>query len=135
MSYELALATLIGSFSSIITILLWQRGTWKKMSLEHAYNIQRFKLGKKYKMKEAELPKKGNKSLLEQLSKLDKGTISKALEFLAPDEDVGAEDDDLGGILKNVVANNPDMVNQFLQGLSSGTKKSDTDPDNKFFEP
>jgi len=119
--WTMPIAVLIGSISSIITILLWQHGTYKKMAIEQNYNIQRFKLGKRYKLKEQELPKKQSKNLLEQLGKLDRNTISKALEFLTPGEEIPEEEDDIVSILKNVVAKNPEMVSEFLKGLSKGS--------------
>ena len=131
MGYEIVAATAIGSICSIISILLWQRGTWIKMKLEHQYNIKRFRLGKTYKLKEMDMPKKQSKNLLDQLSKLDKNTISRALEFLAPGEEYDTEEPEgLEGLLKNIVANNPDMVSQFLEGLGNAkTTNQQNKPD------
>jgi len=129
MGYEIVAATLVGSICSIITILLWQRGTWKKMELEHNYNIKRFKLGKKYKLQEQELPKQNQKSLLDQLKSLDIDKVQAALKFLGSDEEPENEGD-LSNILKDLVASNPELVNQFLKGLSDGSKKKTDEPQN-----
>ena len=134
MGYEIALATLIGSISSIITILLWQRGTWKKMDLQHKYDIKRYKLGKQYKLKESQLPKKQQKGLMDQLLKLDKDTISRALEFLAPGEELDEEPGGIEGILRNVISNNPDAVQEFLAGLGQGMKSKNKPDTTRFYE-
>jgi len=121
MDYSIVLATLVGTLGSIFGMLLYQRGVFKKMAIEQNYNIARFKLGKRYKLKEMEMPKKRNKGLIETLGKLDRDKIGGLLDMLSG----GEEDEDTGLVdaLQDIVANNPDIVNKFLSGFAQGKQE------------
>jgi len=120
--YEMVATAIVGGIFSILSILLWQRGLFKKMELQYRYNIRRYKLGQRYKLKAQELPKEvKSTSWIDVISKLDKDKIAGLLELL-PEE---PEEEDLLTTLANFARDNPELVNSFLSGFK---KKSEEIP-------
>jgi len=120
MGYEIVLATFIGGIFSILSMLMWQHGTFKKMELQHKYNIRRFKLGQHYKLKAQELPKETkDTSWIDIISKLDKDKIAGLLDMLPEEPE---ETEDLLTTLADFAKDNPELVNSFLSGFK---KKSE----------
>jgi len=128
MGYEIVLATFIGGIFSILSMLMWQHGTFKKMELQHKYNIRRFKLGQHYKLKAQELPKEvKDTSWMDIIKKLDKDAISNLLDLLPEEPE---EESDILGVLADFAKNNPEIVNSFLSGL--GKKKEEPPTDHSY---
>jgi len=61
MGYEIVYTALVGGIFSLFGIYLMYNLSSRKMKMEQEYNIKRFKLGKRYKIKELELPAKTSK--------------------------------------------------------------------------
>ena len=112
MSYELVAASIVGGVFSIIGIVLINNNWFKREKLKQDYAMKRFKTGKKYKLKEMEMPEKTQKGIFDKLKGIDANTIGTILDALQGDNDV--DYDDLGGLLDSPV----------VQGLIKGLGKN-----------
>lgn len=121
MGYEIVIATAVGGVFSVITILLLNHNWFKRKEMEYRYNINRFKLGKRYKMKEQELPKKSEKSIVEQLKGIDPATVKSVMGMLQSGEEEGTEEeeDQIGQLLANPAVKN------LLKQITSGSGGQD----------
>jgi hypothetical protein len=123
--YSIAVASLIGGIFSVLGLLLYQHGVYKKLSIEHDYNIKRFKLGKRYKLKERELPKAQNKGWLDIAKNLNPNQISQLLDFLPDNPGLTEESEGFEGILSDLIQNNPELVKGFIDGISNKKEPQD----------
>jgi len=126
---EIVLATFIGGVMSIIGVMLLNRNWYKRKEMEYKYNIKRFKLGKRYKLQERDLPKKSEPNWLEIIGKLDKSQIGNLIDMIP--EDVDDEGDILGSIIQ-YAQNNPELVQNLLGGLMGKPKEQKTLTDEKY---
>jgi len=126
---EIVLATFIGGVMSIIGVMLLNRNWYKRKEMEYKYNIKRFKLGKRYKLQERDLPKKSEPNWLEIIGKLDKSQIGNLVDMIP--EDVDDEGDILGSIIQ-YAQNNPELVQNLLGGLMGKPKEQKTLTDEKY---
>jgi len=117
MNGELIAVSFISGVFMIISILLINHNWFKRKEMEHNYNIKRFKLGKKYKLKEQQLPQKTQKGLIESLKGVDSKTISAILDALQGEE---IEDtDDISSLLQSPIVQN------IIKGIGQGGKKEE----------
>jgi len=133
-----ALVFSVGSIvGGVIITQMWQMNYFKRENFKFALKNKQKEYNLNFKKLERDLGLKGSKSV--SVDEPDNsvlgnvGGLLKVLKGLEPDqigaladrflnpEEVESGQDDLLGTLSNFAANNPEMVNGFLQGLSKKT--------------
>ena len=134
--YELVLAAIVTSLFGIFGLLLINRNWFKKMRfkteldlLKKKNNLEIKKLEKQLNISNTPVSEKSENTqnnLLTQLAPLLKNLDGEQVAGLidaftgnAPQEAEGIPAS-LGELLQNIIAENPEMVQGFLQGISQG---------------
>lgn len=125
MSEWIFYSTIVGGIFTVIITQLLNRNWFAREQMKHKYNIKRFQLGKKYKLKEAELPSKTQKGILDQLKGIDRNTIGTILDALQGGEDEYSSDD-ISELLGSPI------VQKILQGVNLGSKEKEELSDEHF---
>ena len=114
MEGELIIVSLISTLGGLIGLYLVNQNWFKRKEMEHKYAILRFKLGKKYKIKEAEMPDKSARGLGDLVKGLDRNKIEGILDMLQGGDEYEGED---RGDLMQLYEENKDLVNGFIDGI------------------
>lgn len=133
MDEAIIFVTLISSIFSLIGLITYFNLSTRKMKLESELNLKRFRIGKRYKLKEMEMPQ-----VIESKGLKDKaidGIIDRlAKRYLGPREEGEEEGEEINanGIIagiSNYLADHPEqqknlgkVVQQFLGGGEGGKK-------------
>lgn len=119
MSEWIFYSTIVGGIFTIIITQLLNRNWFLREQMKHKYNIMRFKLGKRYKLKEAELPSRTQRGILDQLKGIDRNTIGTILDALQGEEEYGS--DEIQDLLGSPI------VQKIIEGYAQGQQKKPED--------
>lgn len=114
MEGELIIVSLISTLGGLAGLFLINQNWFKRKEMEFKYSMARFKAGKKFKLKEAEMPDKSAHGLGDLVKGLDRGKIEGILDMLQGGDDYEGED---RGDLMQLYEENKDLVNSFIDGI------------------
>jgi hypothetical protein len=119
---EVLLVGLIGStIATLITLERWNRLRIKYLQVKQDYELRRFKLGKRYKLKENQVPNRPRENLLDSLRGIDLDKIHDLLDAVQ-----GNTDTDESDALANIV-NNPTVM-KIIEGYMGGNQAGKKNP-------
>jgi len=111
--------SLISTVGGLIGLYFINHNWFARKEMEHKYEILRFRLGKKYKLKEAELPKKPQAGITDLLKGIDREKIQDILEMIQGGGDY-EEGEEGGTDLMSLYKDNKELINGFLDGIKKG---------------
>lgn len=127
MGYEIVVAAIASGILSIIGILVWQHGNWKKMEmeLEHKQKMTKLK-GVEYR-RNAKYKKQLNppsvdinppRNLIDLAKGVDYNLVKGVLKAAQlGEEDDEEEDEESDDLVTGFVKNNPELVQGLLDGI------------------
>ena len=122
MEGELIIMSLISTLGGLFGLYLINQNWFKRKEMEFKYSMARFKLGKKYKLKEAELPDKSKAGLGDLIKGIDRNKIEDILDMIQGGDEYESED---RGDLMQLYEDNKDLVNGFIDGIKKKSTGSE----------